>query len=102
MEELDSRLLKAISNALVQCEENSDLVITTSVVNKISDVIAEKVKEEYSGGIISPEETLGVATLIFHAIENKKFFDWEMPTLCGYSAEEFDTIARKLRGSVGI
>lgn len=102
MEELDSRLLNAISTALVECEENSDLVITTAVVNKISEVIAKKVKEEYSGGIISPEETLGVTNLIFNAIENKKFFDWEMPTLCGYNAEEFDAIARKLRGSIGI
>ena len=102
MEELDSRLLNAISTALLECEENSDLVITTSIIDEVSQVILKKVKEEYSGGVISPEETLGVTSLIFHAIEDKRFFDWEMPTLCGYTAQEFDSISTKLRSSINI
>ena len=102
MDELNSRLINAISKALIECEENSDLVITTAVIDQISEVIADKVKTEYSGGIISPEETLGVTSLIFHAIEDKKFFDWEMPTKSGFTAEEFDSIATKMRSSIGI
>ena len=101
MLDLNSRLIKAISAGLVECEEKSDLVITSAIVDNVSQVIAAKVKEEYSGGVISPEETVGVATLIMHAVTNEKFFDWEMPLLCGYTADEFEEIARKLRHSDG-
>ena len=49
MEELDSRLLNAISTALLECEENSDLVITTSIIDEVSQVILKKVKDSLIG-----------------------------------------------------
>jgi hypothetical protein len=30
------------------------------------------------------------------AINDKRFFDWEMPTLTGMTAEEFSRLAEKL------
>jgi len=41
-------------------------------------------------------EMLGIRSLILHAIADKRFFDWEMPTLTGFSAEQFKAIADKL------
>jgi len=41
-------------------------------------------------------ELVGVRNLILHAIGNKQFFDWEMPTLTGFTAAEFERIAEKL------
>ena len=102
MSEFDTRLIKAISNALLVCEADSSLVITSTVISDIAQVVADKVKLEYAGGVISPDEMNGVSSLVFNAIADKKFFDWEMPTLTGYTAEEFGEIAHKLRKSVDI
>ncbi|MCV2884700.1 hypothetical protein OE749_08325 [Aestuariibacter sp. AA17] len=102
MSEFDSRLINAISKALFVSEKKSDLVITTAVVEDVAKNIAEHIKKEYAGGTLSPEEIFGVAALIRHAVENKEFFDWEMPTLCGYTADEFVKIAERLRKSTSI
>jgi len=102
LSEFDTRLIKAISNALLECETDSSLVITSTVISDIAKVVADKVKLEYAGGVISPDEMNGVSSLVLNAIADKKFFDWEMPTLTGYTAEEFGKIAQKLRKSVEI
>jgi hypothetical protein len=39
---------------------------------------------------------IGLRRLVWHAVSNKQFFDWEMPTLTGFTAEQFGEIAEKL------
>lgn len=102
MNEFDSRLINAISTGLKEAEENSDVVITTINVDDVSKVIADEVKKEYAGNILTPEEIYGIAALISHATADKKFFDWEMPILCSYTAEEFGEITKKLRNLINL
>lgn len=45
---------------------------------------------------LTAQELTGVRRLIYQAIADKRFFDWEMPTLTGFTAKEFETIAGKL------
>jgi hypothetical protein len=45
---------------------------------------------------LTSSEMAGLRSLVLHAISDKRFFDWEMPTLTGFSAEEFRQIAEKL------
>jgi hypothetical protein len=45
---------------------------------------------------LSHLELLGVRGLVLHAISDKRFCDWEMPTLTGFTAVEFEGIAEKL------
>ena len=101
MDELTKRLVEAITASLQELEENGSIVITEPVINSVSSSIAETVKSSYAG-ILSPEEVLGVCGLLFHAVEDKKFYDWEMPTLCGYKAEEMKATTLRLRNSVNI
>lgn len=95
-------LVKIISSALTESEESSDVVITTNIIDDVSKVIADKILESGALSVLTSEEVLGINTLIYHAINEAKFFDWEMPTKCGYTAEQFDEISKKLRESVGI
>ena len=41
-------------------------------------------------------ELVGVRSLINHAVADSRFFDWEMPTLTGFSADGFRQIAEKV------
>ncbi|EFO29947.1 hypothetical protein TRICHSKD4_5787 [Roseibium sp. TrichSKD4] len=34
--------------------------------------------------------------MILQALSDKRFFDWEMPTLTGLTSEEFKAVANKL------
>jgi len=101
MKNLDSELDSAISTALQEAESHDNIVIASQVSNT-SSAIREEVKKVYAGGVLSPNEILGICTVLFHAVENKKFYDWEMPTLTGYSADEMKTLAENLRKTINL
>jgi hypothetical protein len=91
----DEALSKIISETLLSLEREDQLVILSS-----PDVLADRIVDDAQLVIphtgLTQNELFGVRSLILHAIADKHFFDWEMPTLTGFSAEEFDQIARKL------
>lgn len=92
----DNCLKKALANALSKSEENGDLVITTTVINDITVPMAEAVKAAYAG-VFSPQELAALSNLVFHATSDEKFYDWEMPTLVGYTCEDMQKLGEKLR-----
>ncbi len=97
MKDINKNLIEAITESLQECEESGDLVIAISTPATISCRISEKVREVYSGELFTPEELLALSSLIFHAASDKKFYDWEMPTLTGYTAERMQELGRKIR-----
>jgi hypothetical protein len=99
---LEEKLVISLQSALKKAEEKGSLVLTTTTLNEITDALVESVKESYAGGVVTPDEMFGVCNVLYHAIEDKKFFDWEMPTLCGYKAEEIKDITDRLRESVSV
>lgn len=55
-----------------------------------------KVAEVVSHAELSLGELYATLLLINYAIHDHKFFDWEMPTLTGLTAEEFGAVSDKL------
>ena len=96
MEDICPKLISAIENALVQSEVLGDLVITVPP-RVIAERIDKEVRQVFTGNIFSPEELMAVAALIMQATANRSFYDWEMPTLVGYTAEEMSALGAKLR-----
>jgi hypothetical protein len=86
----------AIAEALVKSEEKGDVVIATSVINNVTEPMAEAVKAVYAG-IFTNQELAALRNLVFQATSDTKFYDWEMPTLVGYSREEMQNLGAKLR-----
>ena len=46
---------------------------------------------------ISNTEWISISSLIFYAVSNERFFDWEMPTLMGLNRDQFFKLAKKLK-----
>lgn len=102
MRDIDSELTSAISESLLAIESKGELVITSASPHAAATEIAEKVREVYAGGVFTPEELMALSSLILHAVADKRFYDWEMPTLIGYSADEMKALGMKIRESVNL
>ena len=93
--ELDRFLLGIVTKVLVRMEEQDKLVCVSD-----QKVIAQELTQEIQSSAkhltVSSEELSGLRSLVYHAVNDEKFFDWEMPTLTGYTAEQFKEIAEKL------
>lgn len=92
----DQKLWKVISLILKKMEEDEEIVICSSssvnATSKIHDAIASIVPKTN----LSDLDLYAIRSLILEAIDDGKFFDREMPTLTGYSADQFRKIAMKL------
>jgi hypothetical protein len=86
----------ALAQALVKAEADGDIVIATSIINNIAEPLAEAVKSAYAG-VFTTQELAALSRLIFEATSDEKFYDWEMPTLVGYTREEMQKLGEKLR-----
>ncbi len=98
----DRALIQALQAGIDTAEDRGYLVSTTPNHRQAAEVLAEQVKAVYAGGVMSPDEVLGICSVLYHAAEDKKFFDWEMPALCGYKPEEIKHIADRLRQSIKV
>lgn len=96
MPDSTSRIKKALAEALIKAEENGNLVIATAVINDVTEPVAEAVKTAYAG-IFTTQELAALSNLVFQATSNEQFYDWEMPTLVGYTREEMHALGVKLR-----
>ena len=92
----DRELSRVIARALHELETQDELVIAAPGIEPLADRIADAVLAVVPNSGLSQLELLGVRSLILHAVSDKRFFDWEMPTLTGFSADEFQMIAEKL------
>lgn len=92
----DVTLRNAIANALGCLESEGELVVCSPSVEPLAERIAQAALAVVPHTGLTHLELLGVRSLILHAVADKQFFDWEMPTLTGFSASEFERIAEKL------
>jgi hypothetical protein len=91
----DKLLSKTNAMALGELERDGDLVISSSSVEPVADRIAQAVLAVVPNTALSHLELLSVRSLVLHSISDKRFFDWEMPILPGFTAAEFEGIAEK-------
>lgn len=92
----DQHLSRTIATALSELEKDDELIITSTSIERVADRIAEAVIGVVPNTGLSAQELYGVRSLIFHAVHDKQFFDWEMPTLTGFNSDEFKQILEKL------
>lgn len=92
----DSDLKDALCDALVELERRGDIVICSNDARSAALFMESKLRSLVPSDSITPSELRGVRSLIFHAVGDGAFFDWEMPILTGLSASEFIRIANKL------
>ena len=102
MKDIAELLKKTVEQTLIELEEKGNIVISTAVINEVSKPICENVMRSYAGSVLSPHEVMGLAGLISQATANEKFYDWEMPTLIGFTKEEMSELGRKLSATVNI
>jgi hypothetical protein len=89
-------LSSEIERILQSLEERGEIVVCSSTPGRSAKVIAEAVSALVPNAELTASEMQGIRSLILHAVADKSFFDWEMPTLTGLSAEEFRKLADKL------
>ncbi|MCB5205564.1 hypothetical protein LH464_24335 [Neorhizobium sp. T786] len=89
-------LLKMINEALAVLDERGDIVLCSSTPSGPARYIYEVLHEQLALGEFSTRELMGLRSLVLHAVDDKRFFDWEMPTLTGLTAEEFVRVSEKL------
>ena len=92
----DRELSRVIATALHELEVEGEIVITSPGVEPLANRIADAVLTIVPHTGLSQLELLGLRSLVLHAVADKRFFDWEMPILTGFSADAFQAIAEKL------
>lgn len=97
MRDIQRELINSIASALREAEDAGDIVICTTTPERTADLISEKVRAVFTGDLFSPEELFALSGLISQAVSDKRFYDWEMPTLLGHSAEEMAELGRRIR-----
>lgn len=96
MSEPDQLLDECITKALKKLELDDEIVVCSSEYGRVTSALTAAVQQVLPVPPLTEQEMLGVRSLIIHAIGDENFFDWEMPTLTGFSAAQFKQIAEKL------
>ncbi|MFQ3790427.1 hypothetical protein [Halomonas sp. A29] len=91
-----SQLMEMLKKMLVELEERGDIVLCAGTPNESADFLYSELRELMPSAPLTVSELSGLRALTLHAIRDVRFFDWEMPTLTGFNAEEFEKIAEKL------
>lgn len=91
--QVDKKLFESLTKILRDLEKAEMIVCVTDTEN-----LARKIMEELQLPQlkVTNEELAGLRSLVFHAVNDKSFFDWEMPTLTGFTSSEFENIIKKL------
>jgi hypothetical protein len=92
----DRQLRNALSAELSKREDEGELVLISAATGPISKRLVEAAQTVVPHSDLTLDEMIGLRRLVWHAVSNKQFFDWEMPTLTGFTAEQFAEIAEKL------
>lgn len=92
----DLVLLERLVNTLQRLEEDGEIVICSATARPAAKKIHDVISAILPRTDLSAQELTGVRRLIYQPVADKRFFDWEMPTLTGFTAKEFETIASKL------
>ncbi|MDO9335070.1 MAG: hypothetical protein Q7T61_01590 [Caulobacter sp.] len=92
----DQPLADALAKVLADLEAKGEIVICRPVANLVVQRLHDTVLELQPRSDLTAGELSGLRALIFQAIRDKRFFDWEKPTLTGFTADQFEAIAAKL------
>jgi hypothetical protein len=92
----DPLLEKIIRAEITALETEQEIVVCAANSSLVTRRLCEAVLGVVPRTGLSPLELYAVRRLIFQAVNSPGFFDWEMPTLTGATAEEFRAIANKL------
>ena len=92
----DPILDRAVTVALQQLEADGEIVVCTASPNRVVERLSGAVLDVVPSTGLTASEMAGLRLLVLQATGNATFFDWEMPTLTGFSADEFQKIADKL------
>lgn len=92
----DLLLEKVIADEIGKLEIDEEIVVCSTSPNRAARRIGDAVLGVVPQTSLTTSELWAVRSLILHAIETPGFFDWEMPTLTGATADEFRAIADKL------
>ena len=92
----DSDLFILIKMAIAKLEESGDIIVCSNLYDYVAGSICDSVSSLFPNDRINDSELRSMRSLIYFAINDKKFFDWEMPTLTGLTADGFEKLAEKL------
>ncbi len=92
----DLVLLERLVNTLHRLEDDGEIVICSATARPAARKIHYVISTILPRTDLTAQELTGVRRLIFQAVADKRFFDWEMPTLTGFTAAQFEAIASKL------
>lgn len=93
---IDDLLMLAIKKALSDLEMRGDIVVCSEIAGGPAKYLHDAVSAFVPNSALTYSELSGIRSLIFHAVDDERFFDWEMPTLTGFNADGFRKIAEKL------
>lgn len=92
----DQNLFNNLVALLNKLDESGEIVVCTGDSKVIAKKMHDLVLVHVPNTSLSTQELYGVRSLLLEAVKDKNFFDWEMPTLTGFNAEQFQNIADKL------
>jgi len=84
--------LTALCARLLSSLERDEMIVCVLDRELVAKRLARELLNEAPHLQVSQEELHGLSMLVHHAVSDERFFDWEMPILTGYSAEEFKRI----------
>lgn len=93
--QIDPFILESVKVA-VSSLESADMLVCVADLDVVSKRLASQILEQTPQLAIASTELSGLRSLAYEAINDKRFFDWEMPTLTGFTADQFKAIIEKL------
>lgn len=93
---LPDSILEIVKLSLAELETRGELVLCESAPNSAAIYLTQRLASIMPNRHITSSELVGLRSLVFQAVNDKRFFDWEMPTLTGFTATQFGEIAKKL------
>ena len=92
----DAVLESAILAEVGRLEADEEIVVCATSPNRVVQRLYDAVQCVAPHTSLTTDELHAVRALVFHAVHSASFFDAEMPTLTGATAEEFKAIMQKL------
>ena len=92
----ENLLMNSIKKALLDLDQRGDIVLCVSEPDSPAKFIYEVVSDLIPNDELTITELAGLRSLISQAVSDKRFFDWEMPTLTGLTSDQFKDVAKKL------
>ena len=92
----NSIVKEVIEKTIQELEKSGDIVITTSIQNRISQKLFNAV-QEVSPNMLTPQELGGILNAINTTVSGVRLDDNDFQTIVGISKEELQDVATKLK-----